>query len=150
MVGKKTTIVAVIVAVVGAFFTGQMFAPKEVEIKEVERVVYKERKQVEEKSDKQVRRKTITLPDGSKVVDEIITTKKRSRKKQDIALEDVKVKEKKVKIRPEWRAGVIYSPPYRQRENYIITVEKRLFSEVYMGVSASTNQTYGISISIGF
>lgn len=57
-----------------------------------------------------------------------------------------------VENRPDYRLGLQYNPPIPNFQDrlYTVTLEHRLFSEFYAGVSVSSDKTIGLVFSLGF
>lgn len=128
-----------IAALVVAFAAGRFSSPKKVEIKEVERVRVVKDQQVKET------KKETRLKDGTVIIettkDKQTHTDKNSEKKT----------EKSVESRANYRVGLIYKPTMlKQSESYGLILERRLFGEIYFGVTGSTDKTVGLVLSIGF
>jgi len=119
-----------------SFLGGMYFGPKEQTVKIEE----------SKKTDtvKNVDKKETILPDGTKIIETKSTTKKTTDRTLSV--------ENKTVSRPEWRANAIYFPKIGdfQNENAVFGIEKRILSEIYLGVSVSTQKQVGLSISIGF
>ncbi len=147
----KQILLLVAICVV-SFGAGLYFGPKEVETKEVERVVYRDRIIKDVNSDIVTRTKEITMPDGSVVRDTI--TEDRSRTRTDTKRDEVKetIKERKETRRPDWRVGAIYKSAIQnhQEVGYGVLVERRIVGEVNVGVLGLSDRSFGLVISVGF
>ncbi len=93
-----------------------------------------------------VDKKETIRPDGTRIIETVTSTKRLT----DSELN--KDTSSKTLARPEWRANVLYFPaiPNHQDQLGILDVQKRILSEIYLGVSISSQKQIGLSISIGF
>ena len=129
---------------VAAFSIGRFSAPAKVETKQITcDSEVKDRDQ----NIKEVTRET-KRPDGT-------TVKTTIREKETItktARQSESVTSKTVEVRPSFRVGVLYEPAIKsfQKESGSVILEKRIVSELYIGVSASSNRTVGVVLSLGF
>jgi hypothetical protein len=139
---KKTGIV-LLVAFIG-FVAGKFHGPAEIKTLEVERVVYRRSSEVQ----KDVNKREEVRPDGTKITETTSTTKRRSDTKLDEETSKLVIQ----KARPDWRVNVLYQPTIvsYQGERYTLDVQRRMFSEVYLGINVSNDNTLGVSLSLGF
>ena len=149
---QNKQIALVTLLVVAAFSIGKYSGPAETQTKEVERIVYRDRIVEDEKRDIDTVIRETLLPDGTKVKE--TTIKDRTETQRDTATEIDKSRmvETKITNRPGWRLGAIYKPEVRgfQDGSYGVIVERRLFSEVYLGVTGASDRTLGLTVSFGF
>lgn len=139
MIKIKYVLAALIISV-ACFFLGKYTTPTKVEIKEVEKIVYRETK-------KKNTDKVITIsPDGTKV------TTIKTQTETNSELDKQSDKSNTIKNRPGYRINILYFPMVlnNEKEIYILDVQRNIFSELYIGVSISTQQNIGISLSLGF
>ncbi len=87
-------------------------------------------------------------PDGTVVKE----TRKEKETITQRSSETSKVSSQTIDSKPSYRVGVLYEPAINglQKESGALIVERRLFSELYLGVSVSSNKTIGIGLSLGF
>jgi hypothetical protein len=146
---KKHIVIAAVIAAV-FFSLGSFLGPKEVEIKEVEKIIYKESKRTDRNQNVKEIEKETRLPDGT-IIKERIKTKE-TETITDLRTEVDKSSEKTsiTKARPNWRLGLIYEPAIKglQEETYTGLVERQILGEIYLGVSVG--RELGLVFSIGF
>ena len=126
------------------FSAGRFLSPAKVETKEVEKIVYRERTDTTKSVDK----RETTLPDGTRIVETRTDTKRIKDKSADIETS----KETVTTNRPDWHisASMYQSLLLTGQYSYSLSVERRLFSEVYFGVYATSEKQVGLSVGIGF
>ena len=125
------------------FSAGKFLSPAKVETKEVERIVYKERTDTTKKVDK----KETIHPDGTRVIETASETKRVKDTSADIESQ----KETKTTSRPDWRVSLNYVPSYSNHvQIYGLDIQRRVFSEIYVGAFVNTQKQIGLSISMGF
>lgn len=126
------------------FSIGKFTGPAKVEIKEVEKIVYRESTNVSRDKYK----KETVLPDGTTIREEGSTTKKNT----EIGVDKESEKLSKTDARPDWRLNVTYQPTLVtfQDQNITLDLQRRIIGEVYLGLSVSTQKTVGISLGVGF
>lgn len=134
MKNKKNLIV--IAMLVASFALGRFSSPKSVQTLEKENV--NKNVNVVETT------KETRMPDGT-----VITEK---RKEKETSTQTEKVSSKTVENRPSYRVGLIYEPAIKdfQEASYGVILEKRLFSELYVGVTVDSEKTIGLTVSLGF
>ncbi len=144
---QKVVITVIAVAVV-AFSLGRFASPKSVETKEVEKIVYVESKKKER--EQSVTEKETRLPDGTVIKEKTKETKVRSESEKEV--QSLKVSESKTTNRPSWRIGFGYEVPSEDLHEvyYSLTIERRLFGEIYLGGMVDTQKHIGLTINIGF
>jgi hypothetical protein len=143
----KTYGVILVVAAV-TFLAGKYSGSTKIETREVEKIVYRESQR--ENQSTSTRTKEITMPNGTVVKETISNT--HTQKETEI---DLTKERELVRIetnRPDWRLGVTYVPAIAmiQDQNVTIDIQRRIFSEIYIGLAVSTQKTLGVSFSIGF
>jgi hypothetical protein len=138
----------IFVAVCGAFFVDRMYGPVKIETREIEKIVYRESQR--ENQSVSTRTKEITMPNGI-VVKETISNA-HTQKETEIDLTKEREMVRIETSRPDWHLGLTYVPAIVriQDQNVTVDVQRRIFSELYLGLAVSTNKTVGVSISIGF
>jgi hypothetical protein len=127
-----------------AFSVGRFSAPKSVQTKETETT------HIDQNKDQDVveTSKETKLPDGTVIIEK--------REEKETKVQTVTNIEKQttqtVEVRPSYRVGVSYDPPIKgfQDTLYSVTIEKRLFSEFYIGLTGNSRHELGISLSLGF
>ena len=137
---QKLSMVAALCVV--SFLSGKFLGPARVEIKEVEKIVYKENQEIK----KNYSKKEVILPDGTKTIETTINSDKHS----EVNSETSKEKDTITTNRPDWHLSVGYELNADKVQSYSLSIQKRIFSELYIGVSANTQQTFGVSIGLGF
>lgn len=139
---KKFGLFAVIAL---AFYSiGRFTGPTKVETKEVQKIVYQERQVKErERNTRETR-----LPDGTVIRE----TNSNVRVDTDRSTKSETSKETATTSRPNWRASGGYVPmiPGFQEPRYSIGLERQVISEIYAGITVTSDKTVGLSISIGF
>lgn len=147
----KVSLAALSCVAIG-YTVGRYSTPAKVETREVERVVYRDRVVKDQRRDATTRTKETRLPDGTKIKETV--RDERTDTRSDATREAVSDKkmETKTQSRPDWRLGVVYYPtlPGFQGEAFGVNVERRIISEIYLGVSASTESRLGLVVSFGF
>lgn len=149
---KKKYYIAVAIAMVAAFSVGKFLTPAKVEIREVEKIVKQEsEKRNEDKRIIKVVRETIR-PDGTIVKETRQEKESSTQTERDSTEQTERLKEEIRENRPDYRVGVVYHPDIDtiQTDNYSLTLERRLFSQVFMGVLVGIDKTIGVSLSFGF
>lgn len=147
---NQKKLIAAGAALVIAFLAGRYFGPQEVQIKEVEKVVYKESlKQDRNQNVREVEKET-RLPDGTVIKERIKTKETETLTDYRTEIEKRKEKSQVITSRPDWRLGLVYEPaiPNHQEDAYTGLIERRIFSEIYLGVSIGNE--LGVILSIGF
>lgn len=137
--------VGVLIVVALAFYSiGRFTGPTKIEVKEVQKVVYKERV----RRDRETSERETHRPDGTVVKErETRTVTDRNR---DVDSETSK--ETKTTSRPNWRINGGYIPAIQnfQETRYQLGIERQIIGEIYAGVIATSDKTVGVTISIGF
>lgn len=129
----KIGIIAIIAAFAVGLYTGKQYFPRTVETQTEREVLRK---------DVVVVTKEIVRPDGTK---EIVTTSTdKSVQKND---KQISV----TKTAPNWRASTSISRSSLAGNNiYAVTVERRVLSNVFVGVTGNTDKTLGLVLGIEF
>ncbi len=137
-------ILTLVVACVVSFSVGKFSGPAEVKQKESTKASEDSKSETK----KNLKKKETVLPDGTKITE----TDYSSEKKTDSSKKEETKKESHVKTRPNWRVNAVYFPKIGefQSQNVVIDIQRRIISEVYVGLSASTQKQIGVSLSIGF
>lgn len=137
---------------VAAFSIGRFSAPKKVEIKEVVKEVVRESSHVDRNQNLVEIVKETRMPDGTVVRE---TRKEKETSTQTGRQRDSSTSRESshtVEVRPSFRVGGVYQPAIKgfQSDGYGLILEKRLFSELYVGVLAQSDKTVGLTLSLGF
>ena len=134
-----------------SFLAGVYFGPKKTETVEVEKIVYKDRIIDDKKRDVYTRTKEIHMPDGTYIREISYDVKEEKRRDTTREVERERSKTVTVENRPDWRIGAFYKPAilYFQREEYGVIFERRIIGEIYVGIMGSSNQSLGITVSVG-
>lgn len=147
---KKYAVVAALVVV--AFSVGRFTSPKVVQTKATEHTTTHQDENINKNQNIVETTKETKLPDGTVIV-EIRKEKETSiQTDKQSSIESKKFSVQTTESRPSYRVGVIYQPPIKdfQPENYSLTLENRLFSELYIGAQLGSDKTVGVSLSVGF
>lgn len=142
---KKYRSIAILLII--TFALGRFSSPQKTEIKEVEKVVYKERSETKRDVKRTVKKKETINPDGSKTIETETETDSSTRKNVDKSLDSEKSKHTKTESRADWYLVGMYQPDIQM---YGLGIQRRIISEVYLGAYAFQDRTYGISIGVGF
>lgn len=122
--------IIVLAAVLVAFLAGRYFSPKQVETKEVEKIVYKEKERSNEDRHTHVEIQEITLPDGTKVVqtvsDERTHAEREASKETETSRE---VSSKSNSLQPQWSIGI-----YTDKETVDGSVDRRILGGLFIGI----------------
>lgn len=135
-----------------AFSIGRFTAPAKVQTKEVERVVYRENQSTNRNQNLVEIKKETRLPDGTLITETRKENQTSTQTQTEKNSESKKSSSKTIEVRTAYRVGAIWEPVIKgfQEASYSVTLEKRLFSELYVGVSVSSQKTIGFSVSLGF
>lgn len=135
---------AVLVFGAVCFSAGKFLSPAKVETKEVEKIVYKERTDTTKRTDK----KETIHPDGTRVIETVTDTKRTKDRSADIE----KSKESVTTNRKDWLVTIGYAPATYAYgvQSYTLSIQRRMFSEVYLGAYVTTEKQIGLSVGIGF
>jgi hypothetical protein len=119
----------IVLALLMAFVAGRFTGPKEVETKEIEKIVYKEREIKNEKTRTRSEVRETTLPDGTKIRE--IIRNRESEENSDTRREasEERSKESKSTNQANWSVGL-----YSNREIIAGTIDKRLFGGMFVGI----------------
>jgi hypothetical protein len=140
----------IILLTLSAFSAGHYLGPKKVEIKEVEKIIYKERETTEEdKKTRSTRRETIN-PDGTRVVEIIRETDKKTRTDSQVEVDSERTSETKSVNQSQWSVGL-----YRSTSSYSATIDRRILGGLFIGVHGHSDHTLnnrelGIGLRIEF
>lgn len=148
---QKLVITVIVIAAV-AFALGRFSSPKKMEVKEVEKIVYRDRETKEKDQNVKEVEKETRLPDGTVIKEKTKIKETQSRTLTETESQKDQRSEKRIENRPSWRIGLSYEVPYRdvQEVHYSLILERRLFGEVYFGGIISTDRTVGLMLSFGF
>lgn len=159
----------VLLALAGAFSAGRFSAPLQVETKEVERVVYKDREVVKvvtvqaKAETKVVYRDRVIYRDGTITEREVERTDTKTDTKTNtdrVATRDTiaeRWSESKTTLRPDWRvsvlAGASLQPPALTIAGPLVLgveVNRRIAGGLWLGVWATTYGAGGASVAVEF
>lgn len=146
----KNKILIAICSIAIGFSAGRFLGPKEVEIKEVEKIVYQEREVKDEKKDTKSTRREIVRPDGTREIEIVRETQKETHSDSSKETESETISQKKSSNQSNWSAGY-----YTDKKEHLLTVDRRILGGVFLGVYGRSNKTlndtgYGIGIRIEF
>ncbi len=149
---KLKLVLAGLALVVIAYSVGRFTTPAEVQIKEVEQIVYVERETKERDQNVTEKETETRYPDGTVVKEKIKTKETKTVTEKETESSKTKLTESKTESRPSYRVGLGSQVDIKDfREiHYTLMIERRLFSELYLGGMYSTNQTIGIILTLGF
>lgn len=142
---KKYKSIAILLIV--AFALGSFFGPKKTEIKEVEKIVYKERSETKRDVKRTVKKKETINPDGSKTIETETEHDSSTNRSTDKSLDSDKTKHSTTNLRSDWFLVGMYRPDVQM---YGVGIQRRIISEIYLGAYGFQDRTYGISIGVGF
>jgi hypothetical protein len=147
---KKAIIPLAVILV--SYSIGRYSSPAKVEIKEVERVVYKENESKDRNLNSNEHYIETVRPDGTIIKERIKIKEYQTRTDRSSESERESSKEKLIENRPDWSFGLVYEPivPGFQEERYTGIIERRILGEIYLGLAGSSEGTFGLSFSIGF
>ena len=166
---KTSKTVVLVLALGAAFAAGRFLAPDKVitqtEVVEVEKEVIREVVKESETESVQLERQTHTIiterPDGTKITEifevnkDTIVIDRRSEQGFEVDTEteseisDIRIVERS---RPQWKVGTmaVTSSFEEFSVDYGLTVERRMFGPIFMGVTGVQNQGVGLTLSIEF
>jgi hypothetical protein len=130
-----------------AFSLGAFYGPKKTEIKEVEKIVYKESSETKKNVKKTTKKKETINPDGSKTIETITESDSSTHKNTDKSLDSDKSKQTTTTARNDWFIFGTYRPDI---QSYGVGIQRRVIGEIYLGAFVNQDKTYGMSIGIGF
>jgi len=149
----KNILILVVVAVV-AFSAGRFVGPSE--SSEQAKVVTKVATVRDKKIDENMveTKKETRLPNGVVITESRTERQVTTDVKTQRNSETSSATSKTVKSHPGYRVGFAYQPDIPNWQtpdsHYQATIERRIFSELYMGVSITEKGILGVSISLGF
>lgn len=149
---NKYVLIGGAVALIVAFSAGRFSSPVETKTVVQEKIVYKEKVDDTKAKDTVTKITQTKKPDGTVITVTDKETKTDEHKTTAIDQTTSLTKTTTTSNRPGWLIGLGYNPtvPGIQPMSYQAIVQRRLFSEVYAGVSASSTHTYGVVLSAGF
>jgi hypothetical protein len=135
-----------------AFSAGRFTAPASVQTKQSEHTTTSENENINRNQNTVVTTIETHRPDGTVI--------KETRKERETTTQTERSKNAQTdksfsqtaESRPSYHLGVGYQPGVRsfQPEVFSVLIEKRLFSEVYLGVEARSDKQFGLILSLGF
>lgn len=129
----KTKVIIALVLLVAAFSAGRFSNPKNVEVKEVEKTVYRDRITQDDKHHVRTEIRETLLPDGTKITETITDNNKESH--TDSQRESLTEKQKEMKItsnQSQWGVGVYTNTTFNK---YSVTIDRRIFGGLFLGVN---------------
>jgi uncharacterized membrane protein YfhO len=137
---------------VAAFLGGNYLGPKKTQIKEVEKIVYRESVDSKTNSKRTVVKKEVKRPDGTIEIETSTSIDRSTDKKTDVTLDRENSKEVKTDNRSDWRLNANYYPEIIgiQDKSAAFDLQRRILGELYIGLSVNTQKQLGISFGIGF
>lgn len=135
-----------------SFSAGRFFTSPRIETREVDKIVYRERAEIKTDTDRTVDKKETIKPDGTRIIETLSTTKRTTDKKSDTSLNKETERYTLTETRKDWHVTLTYLPvlPGYQDSKYTLDIQRRIFSEIYLGASVSTDKTIGLSLGMGF
>lgn len=135
-----------------AFSIGRLFGPKSVEVKEVEKVVYKERQDKDREQNVRKTEKETRLPDGTVIKERTETKETETHTRVQTETSSERTLERSETNRSDWLVSVGYEPAIKdiQDVHYSLSLQRRIVGELYLGVSARDDKTAGLTVSLGF
>ncbi len=133
---KKIGLIAVYTLVV--FSVARFIGPKNVETKEVEKVVYKDRVIKDEEKEIHVETRETTLPDGTKIKESIRDRKTQTQTDTSRDSSSETIKESKTSNQSSWSVGL-----YTNKEFLAGTIDRRILGGLFLGVFSRTNIPLG-------
>lgn len=132
---NKNLLIMAIVALLG-FSAGRFMGPKEVEIKEVEKIVYKEREIKDERKDTRSTRREVVRPDGTREIEIVRETQKELHSDTQTEGSKETVSEKKTSNQSDWSVGI-----YTNQTQYLGTIDRRIIGGLFLGVYVRSDLT---------
>lgn len=146
---EKYKFIGLALLVAASFSAGRFLGPKQVETKEVEKIVYRDREVKDESKDTKSTRKEVIRPDGTREIE--IVREAQTQKHSDTSREQVteKTSETKTLNAPDWSLGL-----YRGQDYYLATLDRRIAGSLFLGVYArsdlKTKPEVGVGIRLEF
>lgn len=134
------------------FSAGKFLTSPKIETKEVEKIVYKESSTTKTNTDRTIDKKETIKPDGTRIIETVSSTKRTTDNKTDKDAKSETSKSSTTESRPDWHITATYFPTMygHSERTYGLDIQRRIFSEVYLGASVTSQKTIGVSIGIGF
>ncbi len=126
---NRNHFILLFVALAAAFSAGRFMGPKQVEVKEVEKIVYKERVSSDETKNTNFEIIETTLPDGTKTRHRIRQRSTQTRLDSSKEADIERSKDIKTTLQSDWSVGV-----YRSREAFAATIDRRILGGIFLGV----------------
>jgi hypothetical protein len=135
---SKNQMKLAVVLLLAAFCAGRFSSPKSVEIKEVEKIVYKENEKSNEQKDTHFKVIEKTLPDGTKIKKTVRDSTQKSEKEtqKDIASETER-SSKTSSQSSQWSLGL-----YTSGRFYAGTIDRRILGGLFLGAYGRMNIPY--------
>ena len=146
---EKRHFIGLAILIAGSFSAGRFLSPRQVEIKEVEKVVYKDREvKDEEKRTRSVRRRVVS-PDGTKTIEVVRETDRQSHTEKETDVSKETSKEVKTVSQPNWSVGI-----YRGTDGISATLDRRILGGFFLGIHGRSDlqsrPEFGIGIRLEF
>jgi SRSO17 transposase len=145
----KFKILTIGLVIAASFSAGRFLTSPEIQIKEVEKIVYRESTEQKHNQSTVTKSKETKLPDGTVITEQVSRTKEASETKSETEMDKTKETLKVTENRPDWHLNVsnLYGS---DSQSYTIDIQRRIIGEVYLGINVSTSKQVGFSIGIGF
>lgn len=151
MIKIKRAILALVISI-GFFFLGKYSTPTKVEIKEVEKIVYKESTSLKTNIDRDFDKTITEKPDGTKITEIKTKTVRTSESEKNKDLNSEVSKSNVIINRPQYRLNLSYVPKFiNPNEYYRLGIDIRIVSELYVGINFTTEARpqLGFNLSLG-
>lgn len=145
---RSKSILLIGMIALASFSAGRFLGPREVETKEVEKIVYKEREVKDETKDTKSTRKEIVRPDGTREIEIIRETQKAAHSDTQSETSQEKLSESKTTNAPNWSVGL-----YKGSDGYLGTLDRRILGGLFIGVYGRTDgrsSDYGVGVRLEF
>lgn len=138
----KLAILTIILCLL-SFVGGKYSSPEKIKTVEVVKII----KEKETEKEQVVTKKEVINKDGSKTIETRIESKEKSKE----LVKSESKKETEIQNRSEYRLGLVYVPSISgvQDKNIIVEIQKKIVSDIYIGLSVSEKKEIGLSINIG-
>lgn len=147
---KQYGIVAVLL--IAAFSIGRFFSPASLQLKSSVTDNKHDNQTVTQNQDVVEVITETRKPDGTTIIEKrkeketsTQTTHERDSQKETVT-------SKTIEVRPSFRIGGVYEPAIKgfQESHYQVILEKRIVSELYVGISGRSDRSFGFTLSLGF
>lgn len=142
---NKNKMMFVLLGLITSFSLGRFSSSHSVEVKEIEKTVYRDREQRINKEKLHTTIRKITKPDGTKIVEKVVDSSSDSSSVSERELDQSKQKQSISISRPEWSVGL-----YTTTQKSILgTVDKRILGPIFFGVYGRSEMPVRLPIEAG-